>query len=425
MFGRKKKNKNTEERTYTEYSIVDWYQNFYTKTGATLTLKDAIKNPTVLGATKLISYSIGSLPLKVYDNKTKKILINEGIYKLFKRPHPEIVPVVLMTTVVRNLVQYGNGYLYVNRDSNFTPTELLPIMSRYTEVKVNNNLRKEFIYRINGKKHNYTSDNVIHFVGFSENGFTGISQLEDGKEAIALSNALEKYASMKFKNGINSRLVLKIPNDLLKKYENNPEEGRLWITKLEKKISNIYAGIENVHKPIILDDGIEIQELAGSDNDKSQLLELRQFQNREIAKLFNVPLHLINDLEKSSFNNIAQQGQEFLEYCLRPWIEIIESTLNTYLIPIYDQERVKIEFDLSAFLRADPAGRSEYYKNLAYISALSVNEIREKENLPLLDKDIMYQPVNMINIFDEKQLEKLQSADINDLNKKVEEKDEK
>jgi HK97 family phage portal protein len=47
-----------------------------------------------------------------------------------------------------------------------------------------------------------------------------------------------------------------------------------------------------------------------------------------IAGIFNVPAHMINDLEKATFSNITQQAIQFVRYTIMPWVTNWEQELN-------------------------------------------------------------------------------------------------
>src|SRR6185312_17548561 len=74
----------------------------------------------------------------------------------------------------------------------------------------------------------------------------------------------------------------------------------------------------DAHRAIVLEEGITWTPMSVPP-DEAQFLETRQFQIAEIARIFRVPLHLIQDLSKSTNNNIEQQSIEFVMHTVRPW----------------------------------------------------------------------------------------------------------
>ena len=49
-----------------------------------------------------------------------------------------------------------------------------------------------------------------------------------------------------------------------------------------------------------------------------QFIENKRFTVEDIARIFNVPLHMIKDLEHATFSNIEHQSIEFVKYTLNP-----------------------------------------------------------------------------------------------------------
>ncbi|NIS54337.1 phage portal protein, partial [Candidatus Saccharibacteria bacterium] len=50
----------------------------------------------------------------------------------------------------------------------------------------------------------------------------------------------------------------------------------------------------------------------------------RKFQVEDICRFFRVPPHLVQHLEKSSFNNIEMQSLEFVMYTMLPHFKRVE-----------------------------------------------------------------------------------------------------
>ena len=91
----------------------------------------------------------------------------------------------------------------------------------------------------------------------------------------------------------------------------------------------------------------------------SQLIETRKYQLDEIARIFRIPPHMVGDLEKSSFNNIEQQGLEFVKYTLDPWVVRWEAALSKALLTREEKRKYEIRFNVDGLLRGDYKSRME------------------------------------------------------------------
>jgi len=135
---------------------------------------------------------------------------------------------------------------------------------------------------------------------------------------------------------------------------------------------------DRAFRTAVLPNGVKAHELSGS-NEAAQFLETRQYQVIEICRAFRVPPHMIQDLTRSSFSNIETQSTEMVQYCLMPHLKRWEAAIARDLI--VDDERYFAEHSVTGLLRGDHASRSAYYVSALQNGWMSVNEIRELENL--------------------------------------------
>ena len=110
-------------------------------------------------------------------------------------------------------------------------------------------------------------------------------------------------------------------------------------------------------------------------------METRKFQLAEIARIFRVPLHMIGDLDKSSFSNIEQQSMEFVKYTLEPWVVRWEQALWHALLLPGEQATHFIKFNLDGLLRGDYETRMNGYSTGIQNGFFCPNDVRRMENL--------------------------------------------
>jgi HK97 family phage portal protein len=128
--------------------------------------------------------------------------------------------------------------------------------------------------------------------------------------------------------------------------------------------------------------------------DQAQFIASRNYNVEDIARIYRVPQHMIQKLDRSTNNNIEQQSLEFLQYCLLPWIKNWEQELDRKLLKKNSGQFFK--FNLNALMRGDLKTRSEYYVKALQNGWLSPNEIRELENMNRReDGDIYLVPLNL------------------------------
>jgi len=155
------------------------------------------------------------------------------------------------------------------------------------------------------------------------------------------------------------------------------------IERLRNSFDAMYSGNANT---AVLTNGMEAKVIGMSAAD-AQYLETRRFQVEEIARIYRIPPHMIGDLERATFSNIEQQAQSFIDYTLRPWLTRWEQAMNRDLLK--GHKDLYFEFLVDGLLRGDTAARSENYRralgntNNGEPAWMTVEEVREKENLPI------------------------------------------
>ena len=118
----------------------------------------------------------------------------------------------------------------------------------------------------------------------------------------------------------------------------------------------------------------------------AQFLETRKLTRSEIASIFNVPAHMINDLEKATFSNISEQAIQFVRHTIMPWIKNWEEEINRRVFT--RAERMAgyyVKFNLAGLLRGTPKERAEFYRIAIQDGWMSRNEVRVLEDLNQLE----------------------------------------
>ena len=354
--------------------------------GIRITPETALQCPAVFACVNVLAQSIGQLPMHVYERKgeEKTRAATHPLHALLHdQPNDYQSAVEFREVVQANAGLYGNGYAYVSR-LNGRPIELHPLHSAAVRPERMSDLTIRYhVTGEDGRAVTYAADEIFHLRGFSRNGWLGESPVRHAREAIALALAAERYGALFFKNGAKSKGAFRLPEGSL----DEPSFNRL------KDQLNESANGDDTHKTPLLERGIEWVAMDHSAKD-SQLTELRNHQVVEIARIFRIPPHIVQHLEKSSFSNIEHQSREFVLHTLMPWVRRWEGAVQRQLVQ--DKSRYFAEFSLQTFLRGDNATRAKYYATAIGGPHMTVNEGRRLENLPPIDGgDELLSPLNM------------------------------
>ncbi len=146
---------------------------------------------------------------------------------------------------------------------------------------------------------------------------------------------------------------------------------------------------------MILEDGLKYQQVSLKNSD-AQYLETKKFQKSEIASIFRVPMHLVNSLENATFTNIEHQSKEFIEYTMLPIALDIAQQMQIQLLSEDEWDKYFIDFNFNTLLKGDYKTRTEGYKTMIQNGVMSINEVRELENLNYIENgDEHYIQLNM------------------------------
>lgn len=226
----------------------------------------------------------------------------------------------------------------------------------------------------------YESTNILHFMLVTYDGIKGINPIEHNAMALGKSLAIEKFAADYYRKGGNVKSVLET-------------DQSLGDDQYNAFMSHYNQASQNFDTPL-LEYGIKFKQVAISPV-AAQLIQQETFSIQDIARIVNVPPHMIADLSRSTFSNIEHQNIQFVQYTLRPLVKRIEVELERKLFSSEESLVMNVKFSLDGLLRGDTATRSAFYHNAILDGYMSRNEVRELEGLerkPELDK--MLYPLN-------------------------------
>lgn len=360
--------------------LVEWAQGGRVHSGVQVTQQSMMGLSTYYACVRAISEDIGRIPLIVYKNVRPRGKIKAYTHKYFELlhdfPNPEMEAMSFRETLTAHALTWGNGYAEIERDFRGDATALWPIHPSRVTVRRNENL--DIVYDIVGSEmiqgtrtmqtYRLRPENVLHIRGVGPEGLYGYSILQVARESMGLSLAAQQYGAAYFGNGAHVGGVLQHPGNL----------SDTALTHLRESWTEAFVGPHQSGKPAILEEGMTWTAVS-LPPDQSQFLETRNFQVREIARWFRMPLHKVQDLADASFNNIEHQGLDYLTDTVSPWAIRWEQQLKRKLF--YDDVEHFAELYLMGLLRADQRSRSSYYRVMLSLGALSPNDIRESENM--------------------------------------------
>ena len=349
--------------------------------------KSAMQIATVYACVRLLAESVAQLPLHLYRYTDggigKEMAAEHPLYPLIHRqPNPEMSSFTWRETMMTHLLLWGNSFNQVIRDGKNGILGLYPLLPENVEVDRDDHGELYYVYHAYtdeapgemNKDIYFRRDEILHIPGLGFNGLVGFSPIAMMKNALGTNLAVEKYGSAFFKNGAQPSGVLEHPGVL-----KDPE-------KIRRNWSAVYGGANNAHQVALLEEGMSYKPISLPPED-SQFLSTRQFGVEEICRIFRVPPHMVQDLQRATFNNIEHMGIEFVMHTLMPWLVRIEQAMIKDLLVEEEQNDLFPKFNVDGLMRGDYKSRMEGYAIAINNGIMSVNDVRRLENLDPLDED--------------------------------------
>lgn len=377
-----------------------WYGSVgaMTAAGVRVTPESAMRSSTVLACVRLISQTLGSVPAIVYERKSrgKERAIEHPLYRLLKqRPNERQTAMEFYEQMTAKCTLRGNAYALPLRAGNGELLELWPMANDRMQVdelpgQGGRPGALRYLYTDSaGAQWKYNEDEIFHLRGMGTDSRMGLSVIGHGALTIGISQAAEQYAARFFANDATPGGVLLHPNHF-----KDPAARKEFAQQWREAQSGANRG-----RTAVLEDGLKYEAL-GMTNTDAQFLEGRRYQVADIARLFGVPLQLLNEMEKATSwgSGVEQIMLAFVMYTIRPWAIRWEQALQRDFLAddALPEDPYMVEFLLDALLRGDMKSRYEAYSKGITDGHLTRNEARELENrnpLPGLDEPLT--PMNM------------------------------
>ncbi len=341
--------------------------------GVAVTPESALRCTTVYASVKVLAESVAQLPLHLYrrteDGGKERATDHPLAEILHDQANDWTSSADFRLTMQTALCLYGNAYAFINRTGG-TITELIPIPSHAVTVLTDAfTLEPRYRVTIESGTREYDRTEIFHLKTLGTVPNVGLSPIMQARDAIGLALAMELHAGKLFAQGARPSGVFKYAKTL------GPETLR----KLRASFDGTHAGGENSGRTLILEDGMTFEPLQFTAVDM-QFLELRRHQVAEIARVFRIPLHMLQELERATHNNAESMGRQFLALTLLPWLKIWEGAIRRSLLTPEERATHYAEFMADDLARADLAARFGAYAQAVTNGLLSPNEIRAAEN---------------------------------------------
>lgn len=361
-----------------------------TKSGVAVNEYSALQLPVVWACVNRISNPISRFPLGMFrhldDGSRRPLKASEHpmAARIGVRPNDHMSSRTLRKTGMGHALLWGNGYIHIERNRGGQGVGFYPLLPDCTKP-VSENGEYAFRSTIGGQSYKFRHEDVLHIMDQSQDGLIGISQIAMARQAIGMGLAMEEFGAKFFANDAKSGGFLMHPGRLGPQARQNirGENG-------DKKAApdnpaaalEAQSGLDNAHKVKVLEEGMKFIPTTIPPED-AQFLGSREFQIAEIARIYDVPLVLLQSHEKSTSwgSGIEQLMIGFIRSTIEPWIDAWEQELNWKLFTEDEIDRgFYVKFNMKAMLRGDMKARADFYQKLFGVGGFSANRILELED---------------------------------------------
>lgn len=358
---------------------------FSLKNHARISEKQALKIPAVKAAIELISNSIATLPIYLYESEEshtlQKIVDDEREILLNINPNYFESAHSLKKKAVQDYLLFGKAYL-LKRNGQLHYLEANHIKQEdYTEDGITISSRK-FIYSGINEVEIFEEELLI-----IDSGTNGL--LYDSADIFEIALSQQEVNSSILRTGA-------LPSGILKANSRLTEKA---IARLRESWQNLYSGPNRAGKTIILEEGLEYQKLQLS-LDELQMTDSQKNTLSDIARVFNLPEAMINS-SANKYDSLSQNNTQFLQHTLSPIITSFEASFNNSLLD--EEEKYsghKFKFDTSEILRLTEAEKIEVVSSAFKTGLYSYNQSMKKLDLPKVEKDFRSFSIGSVQVFD-------------------------
>lgn len=356
------------EETRANFNEISKITEFITNssTGVSITEENVMQIPSVKNAIDMITGTVGSLPINLYEEvngKIKKLNEDERLFILNNEPNSFETANKLKKDLAKDLLLYGKGYSYLEKKG--VKTKGLHFV-KANHVQFTDVVNKQGL--IIDKKYNFVLNNTSKqesYINVLEVNY-GKGALNEGKTLLETLIHQNQYNDYIFKNAI-------LPNGVLE------TEGRL--TKegaqgLKAQLERMYSGVNNFFRPMVLEQGLKWKTISQKPNDLMLDKAFAQ-SNSDVEKLFNLPSGMLMMKTSTVGSKPTEDNLLYLQRTITPILIAIEESLNKSLL--LESEKKKgyfFRFDTSELFKSTLSEMIELATKGVQGGIFTVNEAR-------------------------------------------------
>lgn len=354
---------------------------------------DVINNTTVEACVSTIAQTVAMLPVAHYKTNSKggkELVTNSAASRILRKPNNYQTRTDFFLNFTRAILLSGNGYAFSERNARF---EISALHLQHSMTPRISNDKRDIFYDTSGNgldgivdtKSMIPARNVLHVrLHTPRHPLIGETPLVAAALSASIGMNIQQHENSFFKN--MSRPSGTLETELMLNAEQTAE--------LRQRFDEQSRG-ENSGKLPILTSGLKFKPLTMSAVD-AQIVETYKMSIEDVARVYRVPLTLINALDNASYNNVEQ----LMKFWISSGLGFILDHIEQALISLFDLGPGEyINFDTDYLLRSDFKSRMDGLAKGVQGGIYTPNEARAKEGLePKPNGDEIYLQAQMVPV---------------------------
>jgi HK97 family phage portal protein len=356
-----------------------------------VTTKKSINLGVIFECIDVIKRTLTLVTPKVIEQRTdgKYPAVNHPLYPLIN-----IQPYTLYTAsdyygqMIADYLLYGNAYAYIIRDrgqvvglKRLEPENVEPYILDFDGME-------ERWYKVSNERipTAVSQQDMVHLMDFNFDGIKGLSRIQLKRSTITDAGQIQAYSTDMYKDGVSvsgyletDRVIGKDELDYLRR-------------KFEQQATSKNGGIA------ALPQGFKYHALQYNlPFADAELVEAKKYSVEDIARIFGVPLSLIQRSDMAD-NKADAEYNRFLATTIAPLTILLENEHNRKLF-INDRARYYMKFELKGLYRVDMLTRYQAHQIALSHGFMNKDEVRDVEGMnqiPQGQGQVFYQMLNTI-----------------------------
>lgn len=364
------------------YGNVTTPENYYNDASAD---KVAVATTCV----KILAETLGKMPADVWRQDPIKGKVKAKDHNLYRLVHSQPNNYTTANTFYQTLENHrnfkGNAFARIHRHNGTGKPQWFEIIppSKVKNYRIKGN---ELYYVLKGDDNNEEFEvnqaEMLHFKMMSPDGVWGINPISALSINMGITHKGLQSLDSFYKNNALSPKALKTTVG-----SSNTSRSKEALDEFNAANS----GIMNAGKWINLPPNTDIVDLQINLAD-AQIIESLKFNSQQIAALYGVPVYMATgDFTQSKFNNIEQSQLGFKINTVSSIARMYKAELESKLLTESDRKKgIEIEFNINSLVEPDTKTKTDYYRALANIGAITPHQIAVFEGLPADDVQNIY-----------------------------------